>query len=162
MNQELKVQALLDGELSKGEAALLEQQLASDPEGQRLLAELKEVKAAMIPANEVAVKVPDTRAFYWSQIQRRIEHEEKAKTAVPVSFITRWRRFLVPLAGVAGAAALLLVCVKQYVPASSSANWTHASNEMEMTTFHDSKADMTVVWLQDRDLPSAQSEDAND
>jgi len=162
MNRELKLQAWLDGELPQQEAALFHEELASRPEDQKQAAELNAVKSVLVPANEVVVKVPETREFYWSQIQRRIQHEESKPAMVSESFIARWRRFLFPLAGVAGATAILLLSARQFVPTAAFDESTDLSSEMESMTFHDFSAGMTVVWLQEKDQPLSQADEADE
>lgn len=162
MNRELKLQAWLDGELPQQEAALFHEQLASRPEEQKQVAEIKAIKTALVPANEVQVKVPETREFYWRQIRNRIEREEATRPVVSESFITRWRRFLVPLAGVAGATALLMLSVHQMAPPPAIDDATDASAEMESMTFHDFAAGMTVVWLQEKNQSTPQPDDSHD
>ena len=71
---ELKLQAWLDGELPEREARRMGQWIARDPAAGALAAELRQVKQAL-PGNETAKAVPDTRQFYWSQIERRIQRE---------------------------------------------------------------------------------------
>ena len=153
MNQdlELKMQAWLDGELPPSEATLLSQALASNVEAQQLLSELKAVKTAMA-SNELEVKVPETREFYWSQIHRRIAHEEARQAVAPArkSFILRWRKVLFPLAGVVAALAVVLVTNKPNVPNYDLVQTTYTSSEIESMTFQDHASGMTVVWLQQR------------
>lgn len=152
-NLELKLQAWLDGELPSDEAQRFSQVVASDPEAQQLVAELKGVNAAM-KGNELELKVPAAREFYWSQIERQIRRE--APKPAPSFFeklVAQWRRFLVPVAGAAAGLALLAVSVRQSVPSPAFVETTDTSNEMEAVTFHDQSAGMTVVWLKLSDTP---------
>jgi len=73
MNEEfqLKLQAYLDGELSKKETREVETWLASDKEAQLLLAELKTTNRAL-SIFEQELKLPESREFFWSKIQREI------------------------------------------------------------------------------------------
>ena len=149
----------MDGEMSPSEAALFERQLASSPEDQDRVARLKAVKAVLTPAN-VEAKVPHSREFYWSRIQRQIEHETQTPRRVRESFLARWRRFLVPFAGVVGMAALLLFSIKE--PAPAFEDYTVTSDDMDSLTFHDNTAGMTVVWLQEKNPQDPQNENAYD
>src|SRR5258707_14151177 len=77
MNQELqlKLQAYLDGELPDGEAAEARELIARDGEAQALVAELANTSAALA-GHEAEGKLPETREFYWSKIQREIARQE--------------------------------------------------------------------------------------
>ncbi len=151
-NLEIKLQAWLDGELPSDEAQRFSQVLASDPEAQQLAAELKGVKAA-VKGNELEVKVPATREFYWSQIERQIRRETpRPAPSFFAMLAAQWRRFLVPVAGAAAGVALLAISVKQSLPSPAFVETTDTANEMEALTFHDQSAGMTVVWLRMTDL----------
>ena len=155
---QLRMQAWLDGELPSKEASRLSQKVELDPESQQTLAELRIVKQAMA-GNELERPVTESRQFYWSQIERRIQSEARqAQPPVEDSFFARWRRFLVPLAGMGVAVGLLMVSVKEYLPTPAFDETTDTSSEMETLTFHDQSAGMTVVWLQEKDSLVAQSE----
>ena len=71
---ELKLQAWLDGELPAAEAEEMRRLAAADTEAAGLLAELQNTKAALLQ-NEPTVTVPETRAFYWSKIERQIQRQ---------------------------------------------------------------------------------------
>ena len=82
MNREfdLKLQAYLDGELGAREARQLEARVQADPRAQALLSELR-TTAGCLRGNEPEYKLPETREFYWSKIERAIESAQK--TASP-------------------------------------------------------------------------------
>ena len=71
METELKLQAHLDGELTPAESREVDNLLASDAGARELLAELTLVQKCMA-GNEPEARVPETREFYWSKIQREI------------------------------------------------------------------------------------------
>ena len=75
---ELKLQAYLDGELSSGEAKAVEDLSTHDADARALFEELKLTKS-VLAENELEVRLPESRGFYWSKIQRQIEREEKAQ-----------------------------------------------------------------------------------
>lgn len=97
--QQLKLQAYLDGELPEAEARAMQSLAARDKEAADLLAELgntREVTAKFEPE----WKVPETREFYWSKIQRAIERldPEPAPAKLPPGSIYRTLlRFLMPV-----------------------------------------------------------------
>lgn len=164
MNQdlELKLQAWLDGEMPESEAVGFSRSIASDPEAQQLIAELKSLKAALAQ-NEPAVKVPETREFYWNQIQRRIQHETpKPSPSFVENLVAHWRKLIVPVAGATAGLALLTVSLRQSMPVPGPAftEVTDTSTDMEAVTFHDQKAGMTVVWLEFRgdETPKTESQ----
>jgi anti-sigma factor RsiW len=92
MNAEtqLKVQALVDGELPPNEAAQVEALLVGDAGARQLAASLKATRDALRD-NEPQLAVPESREFYWSKIAREIERLE-TQPAQPVP--TPWLRWV--------------------------------------------------------------------
>ena len=68
---ELKLQAHLDGELTGREATEIAALLEHDREAAALFGELRNIKTALT-GNELEIKLPETREFYWSKIEREI------------------------------------------------------------------------------------------
>ena len=112
LDLELKLQAWLDAELPAAEAEQMRRRAATDPEAARLLAELQNIKTALLQ-NETTVTVPETRPFYWSQIERRIQRQASLRPSPGPSWAERLRRWLAPLAGLAALAAALLAGLKR-------------------------------------------------
>src|SRR5438552_2301037 len=107
MNQDLhlKLQAYFDGELPQNEARKLADLLAHDAAARALLAELENTRSALA-GFEGEIKLPESREFYWSKIQREIgRREEQGRTGSPLSLFAAWRRFFLP----AGALAALVL-----------------------------------------------------
>ena len=75
LEQALEIQAKLDGQLEPGRDREVDRILREDPAAAALRDELSSVRAA-IRAHEPAVSVPESREFYWAQIQRRIAAED--------------------------------------------------------------------------------------
>jgi len=100
LESELELQAYLDDELSPLQARKIAASLAQDEQARLLLAELKWAKAAVAGA-EPDLKVPESREFYWSKIQRQIERAEPVQPRLAPRFFLAWRRLVAPLAGVA-------------------------------------------------------------
>src|SRR6476646_9234604 len=99
--QQLKLQAFLDGELPEKDAREVAAWLARDAEATDLLAELRNTRKALVDF-EPGLKLPESREFYWSKIQREIQRLEPVQTpAKPVSVFALVRRILVPLGSVA-------------------------------------------------------------
>src|ERR1041384_1079271 len=113
LEQQLKVQAYLDGELSEREARQISDLIASDREAQLLLTELRNTKNALT-GNELEIKLPETREFYWSQLQRQIERANPpAAASRPNPLAAKFLRIFAP---VAGAVALVALTVMTHEP----------------------------------------------
>jgi anti-sigma-K factor RskA len=147
LNLELELQAWLDGELSAPKARRIDPKIVGDEEASRLITELQAIKSALA-GNEMARPVPETRAFYWSKIERQIQRQTDNPRPVQAPRQAVWRRWLAPLAGFAALACLLLLAVKPYAP-SAFDEISSTGEGMEAVTFHDQSAGMTVVWLTD-------------
>jgi anti-sigma factor RsiW len=152
---ELKIQAWLDGEMSDQEAARIADLVANDPKAGALALELGTIRTAMA-GNELLAPLPETREFHWSKIARQIESETSvAPGREGVSWAARWRKFVLPLGGVAALACTFALVLQQM--RQPTFDEISATNQgMDAITFHDQSAGMTVVWLQD----NSQSTDA--
>lgn len=75
LEQQLKIQAYIDGELSRREAKKVEALIASDPEARRLFEELKFASTA-IRENEPEIKMPLSRELFWNRIAQQINQSE--------------------------------------------------------------------------------------
>src|SRR5437867_7321096 len=113
LESELKLQAYLDGELSGRQARKVAAWLATDPQAQLLLAELKMAKTALAGA-EPEMALPENREFYWSKIQREIQRTEEAQPRPVPRFLAAWRRLLAPTAGVALVTFLTVYTFRMY------------------------------------------------
>ena len=150
MNQDLqlKLQAYLDGELPSGEAQNLADLLDRDAAARDLFVELTNTRAALL-SHEPAIKIPDSREFYWSKIRRQIEREEQSvpiKKSVPM--MERIRRLLVP-AGTVAAMMLGVMVIQQQLGqggyAAMEADGVH--EDSEAFTYRDYASGTTLVWL---------------
>src|SRR5688572_13666401 len=115
MNQDfqLKLQAYMDGELSERETREVEAALADDAEARALLTELRNTAGALADFGN-DLKLPETREFFWSKIQREIQRQgmaAQAPTPVPL-----WRRFLIPAGAFAALVLVGLVGLKSFGP----------------------------------------------
>jgi anti-sigma factor RsiW len=152
--QQLKLQALLDGELPESEAREILSWVQRDSAAAALLAELKNTRTAMAKA-EPHLSVPETREFYWSKIEHEIlRREPRAKTASEISFFTTLRRFLLP----AGAlAALVIAGLVFHFHGTTSAPDSVADTDTttvettlastDATTYRDASEGTTLVWF---------------
>jgi anti-sigma factor RsiW len=144
---QLKLQAHLDGELPEAEAREMTDLLARDAAAAELFAELTHTSAAMAGA-EAEVKLPESREFYWSKIQRGIEREESAAVAEsksPASWFLSLRRLLFPAMGVA--ALLLAVNLMGPMGASGDAEMETAFADADTLTYRDYAGGTTLIWL---------------
>lgn len=67
----LKVQAYVDNELTQADAREVVALVERDPQARALCTELKELRT-LVSANEIQVKLPESREFFWSKIEREI------------------------------------------------------------------------------------------
>ncbi len=159
--EQLKLQAFLDGELDAAEAAKVQAWLAREPEARQLLAELQNTQSAL-SGHEAELKLPETRDFFWSKVRREIERQEQAapgRATARVSWLGWIRGQMLPLSGVALLAVMLSVM------------WTHSTGEsgqpgeIELTgdemgayTFRDQAEKMTFIWFYNRTADSQLAE----
>jgi anti-sigma factor RsiW len=147
--QQLKLQAFLDGELPEKEARDAAALVARDAEAADLVAELRNTRRALA-GFEPGLKVPESRECYWSRIERLIQRLEPAPATAPsVSFFGRSRRFLVPTGAVAALVIVAAVAVLEL-----GRPGVLARPETEMTspdsaafTYQDDANGTTLVWL---------------
>ena len=160
MNQEqqLKLQALLDGELPEREAREILAWTQRDSAAAGLLAELRNTRAAMAKA-EPHLSLPETREFFWSKIEREIQRLEPQTTSAPkVSAFTMLRRLLLSAAAV----SVLLIAgmiahfnfpnhspknaVEIVADADAPSVETTLANA-DATTYRDASEGTTLVWF---------------
>lgn len=149
---QLQVQAYLDNELSAGDARNISKLISSDTQARELYQELKDTREALAQ-NEPEARVPDSREFYWSQIQRRIAAVEREPAAAQMR--PWWLRILAPVAGTVALFAVLLSVVNQ--DNSSPVSLTQAgsmplhqleqSSDVSTITFRSDAEGVTVVWI---------------
>ena len=146
---QLKLQALLDGELSEAEASEMAQRAARDPEVVALLGELRNTREALT-GFETGIKLPESREFFWSKVQREIQRlETPAAKPAPAPLSALLRRFLVP------ASALALVFIAGVVLTQPTGRWGRtpvadietALADSGAFTYRDYSAGTTLVWL---------------
>jgi len=144
MNDELKLklQAYLDGELTGKDANEVAALLKQDSTAQALFAELQMTKAALI-GNEPELKLPESREFYWSKIEREITRLEAAEARPPV-VMPWWRRFALPL----GIAALILaVAVPLGMKFMAGSSVESEAHDTSTYTIYAEDGNATVVWV---------------
>ena len=145
--EQLKLQAYLDGELSESEALAVTHWLAADPDAAALLAELRNTRQALVGFDS-EVKLPESREFYWSKIERAIQRQEApAHQSIPVMplWLAGLRRLLLPAAGLALLAIAGLLAIQSSRLESGSVET--AFSDPGALTFHDYTSGTTLVWL---------------
>ncbi len=139
--QLLEIMAYADGELDASRRREVEKRIAEDPSAAALHQELI-AHSDLLRAHEPLGTVPETREFYWSQIQRRIAAEEqaaaRAKAAKAPAF--GWLRWLAPAIGVA---AVALVVTYQQRPGPT----VMAVGEASSMTFTSEADGVTISWI---------------
>lgn len=159
--QDLRLQAYLDGEMTPREAAEIEQWLKKDPAASSLLQELRTVRE-VLRTNEPEIKLPETREFYWSKISRAIEAEEKSVSRLAPA-VSWWKpAWAQPLLAV-GVLGFMLLCGIFLLPRQSPLlvsevvlSEVEASNDdMDSVTYRSEADRMTVVYLFNREPSDA-------
>ena len=147
--QQLKLQAFLDGELPEEDANEVAAWLARDAEATDLLAELRNTRKALADY-EPALKLPESREFYWSKIQREIQRLEPIQApAKSASVSALLRRLLVPL----GAAAVLVIAgILAFQQFSNQGEIPRPQvnailADVGAIHYRDQAQGMTVIWL---------------
>lgn len=143
---QLKLQAYLDGELAEGERRDVETWLARDAEATSLLTELRQTSAALA-VFESEIKLPESREFYWSKIEREIRRQECPVVERKAgSLFAAWRRFLVPAGAMAVVIAAGLLTLVQ-MGGQRAAESEMALVDTEAFTYRDFSGGTTLVWL---------------
>lgn len=152
MNQEqqLKVQSLLDGELTESESRQVAAWVAGDAEAAALLAELR-LTRRMLSGSEPTPRLPEAREFYWSKIEREIRRLESVPRPTPAApFLIRLRRLLVPFTVVAALAVIAAITsfrsgLLKSAPVRSQTQMTVA--DASAFTYQDFANGTTLVWV---------------
>ena len=149
---QLKVQALVDGELTGQEAKEWRSRLETDAGLKELYARLTAVRGLMTDA-ELPRTLPESGDFHWSQISKAIEREERqvkhlARPASGANWLLRW---VLPLAGVA--CLMLLLTLQQTtrpdlgISLGSDHELELSIDDLDVMTFNTMDDAMSVVWL---------------
>jgi anti-sigma factor RsiW len=152
MNEELqlKLQACLDGELPEGEARDVADLLAQNAEAAALFAELNNTRRALKEFDS-EIKLPESRDFYWSKIEREIGRLERPQTIddAPAWLSALLRRFLAP-AGVLAALVIAALLIIRQPPAGNTLGGPETETafaDADAFTYRDYTAGTTLVWL---------------
>lgn len=147
--KQLKLQAFLDGELSEKDAQDVASWLAADADATALLGELRNTRHAL--ANfDPDLKLPESREFYWSKIQREIQRREPEAAPAParsVSFLGLLRRLLMPVAAMAVLAIAGVLAYHELSPGAPPIHVKAMLADAGAFTYRDQSQGMTVIWL---------------
>ena len=155
--QQLELQAWVDGELSEKDARRVAAFVESNSIARALAEELKMAKT-FISANEPVMTVPETREFYWSQVRRRIESAGTTREVAPVAPLAFWwRRLVTPLSGLALVAFLAVISFNSFRgPALEDASRfmvevENLSEDVGSISYRSQSENMFVVYLYKKD-----------
>jgi anti-sigma factor RsiW len=150
---ELRLQAYLDGEVSSVEVGEISRLLDGDAEARALYEELKATKTLLI-GNDVELKLPESREFYWSTIRREIERAEHVQSTNVSEAVASpwWMRFVAPACVLAAFGVFVAVSLKS--PETSAPLLAFDGHEIDTPleetssfSFGSETAGMTVVWV---------------
>lgn len=142
---QLRLQAYLDNEVSSSEARQIASWIARDPEAKALYDELQATKALLNAENELPVSVPESHDFYWSKIQREIERAEREPARPTATARPWWVRILAPITATAALAVVLFTSVS--TNPIGRGHDTEVSQTDSSITFYSPAQKMTVVWI---------------
>ena len=144
----IKLQAQLDGELTGREAQEIAALIENDAEARALFAELQQTRS-MLNGNEPEFRLPESREFYWSKIEREIEHLEVAPAqATTPSWLLFLRRNLRAVSGTAVAAALVMfAAVQMNLTGDLFEEIDNPLDDTSSFSFRSESQQMTLVWI---------------
>ena len=148
---ELKIQALVDGELTESEAEQIRECMGNDVRFQILYAQLIQTKD-LISKHEMPRILPESGDFYWTKIAQEIGGVEPANQVSNNSLVIKWLfRRLAPLLGIA--AIVLLITLQQPsmldldIEFESDHELELVDDDIEVMTFNSFDDSMSIVWL---------------
>jgi anti-sigma factor RsiW len=142
---QLKLQALLDGELPEGAARQVANQLACDQEAASLMAELRQTRQ-VLRGTDSAVSLPESREFFWSKVRNEIERLEKpSRQPERVSFLARFRRVLIPAGALS--VALLAALFVAHMQQEPELDTEMVLADAGTFTYRDAGAGETLIWV---------------
>ena len=149
-NAQLKLQAWLDGELPEAEACEAAKWLEHDREAAALAGELRNTRQALT-GFEADVRLPESREFFWSKIEREIRRLETPAPAAArkESYWALFRRFLVPASALTAVLLGAVVLLRPAPPAALTLSpaFETASADAGIFTYRDDSAGTSLIWL---------------
>jgi anti-sigma factor RsiW len=147
IEQQLKLQAFLDGELPEKDTRDVAAWLAGDADATALLGELRNTRKALMDF-EPELKLPESREFYWSKIKREIERSTPvAEQKQSTSLFARLRSVLLPIGVAATLALAAIITIHQFSGGARPVQVNAVLADAGAFTYRDESQGMTVVWL---------------
>ena len=147
LEQQLKLQSYLDGEMPERERRDVAGWLERDGEARAWFAELKTARDVLV-GNEPVMALPESREFYWSKLEREIARLEREPARPPRFELLAWlRRLLVPAAGVALLALAASIFVWPQRAGLGAGEFETSLTDTAATTYRDHASGVTLVWL---------------
>ena len=146
---ELKIQALVDGELTKFEAGKLRDRIKNDIRLQILHERLMQMKD-LISKHEMPRVLPESSDFYWSKIAQEIEVGGSAAQSSAQTLGMKWVfRRLAPLLGIASVALLITLQGPNLPDLGIVLDHNHEllTGEIDVMTFNSADDSMSIVWI---------------
>jgi len=146
---ELKIQALVDGELTESEAEQMRECMDNDVRLQILYAQLIQTKD-LISKYEMPRVLPESGDFYWAKIAQEIGTGEPANQGSNNSLVIKWLfRRLAPLFGIATIALLITLQQPSMPDLGIEIKSDHEllSDGIEVMTFNSVDDSVSIVWL---------------
>lgn len=148
MNVELgiKLQAHLDGELTSQEAQEVAALLEKDAGARDLFAELQQTKL-LLAGNEPKFRLPESREFFWSKIEREISRPETAPAATTPAWMMFLRRHFAALSTTAVAASLVMLLAVNWMSPAMFEEIDNPLDDSDSFSFRSESQQMTLVWI---------------
>ena len=146
---ELKIQALVDGELTEFEARKLRDRIKNDIRLQILHERLTHMKD-LISTHEMPRVLPESSDFYWSKIAQEIEVGGSTAQSSAQSLGMKWVfRRLAPVLGIACVALLITLQGPNLPDLGIVLDHNHEllTDEIDVMTFNSADDSMSVVWI---------------
>ena len=141
----LDLQAYVDGELPSDRRQAVEAMLSGDAEARELVEGLRRL-SLLVRSHEPEIKVPASREFYWSQIQKQIDLAEREEIRRPAGFALGWLRWLVPALG-AAAVAVVVTLRPGREEVTLAATFDSAQTESSAVVFRSESDGVTIHWI---------------
>jgi anti-sigma factor RsiW len=157
----IKLQAHLDGELTGREGQQVAALIENDAEARALFGELQQTRT-MLKGNEPELRLPESREFFWSKIERELDRLEAApaESNTP-AWVLFFRRRLGAVSGVAVTAALVVFAAFQLniVSPTLLEEIDNPLDDVGTFSFRSESQKMTLVWISN---PFADSEEISE
>ena len=153
----LRIQSLVDGELSASEASAVQRDLAQSADAREIHESLRRLRTA-VRENETPRTLPVAGDFYWQKIAERIQthslvpgvETEVQREAVFAFLVRRWMPIFGTLAilfVISGAVWFQFGVAGGYARLSTNHDIERTSQDVGTISFRSESEGITVVWL---------------